>query len=79
MGADRAVQTGCRPSVLALGEIPQRPAGGISVGIVWHGETAPTQTDTAIHIGIAGSGGVGGVPGTNDGLVGVERKLLRAL
>lgn len=52
-------------------------AGGISVGIVWSGAKAPTvSADTTITNGKAGLKGIGGVPGTNDGLAGVSQKIL---
>jgi hypothetical protein len=52
-------------------------AGGISVGIVWKGLMAPTVTaDTTNTNGKAGAKGVGGVPGTNDGVAGVAQKIL---
>ena len=52
-------------------------AGGVSAGIIWKGATAPTvSADTTITIGKAGSKGVGGVPGGNDGIAGVAQKVL---
>jgi hypothetical protein len=52
-------------------------AGGISVGIVWKGAMAPTvSADTTVTIGKFGAKGIGGVPGTNDGVVGVAQKVL---
>jgi hypothetical protein len=54
-------------------------AGGISVGIVWKGVMPPTvSADTTNSNGEAGAKGVGGVPGTNDGVAGVAQKLLAA-
>jgi hypothetical protein len=53
-------------------------AGGISVGIVWTGAKQPAvSADTTITMGKAGTKGVGGVPGTNDGIAGVAQKLLQ--
>jgi len=52
-------------------------AGGISVGIVWKGAIAPTvSVDTTVTNGKAGAKGIGGVPGTNDGIAGVAQKIL---
>ena len=53
-------------------------AGGISVGIVWSGAMAPTvSADTTITNGKFGANGIGGVPGTNNGIVGVAQKVLQ--
>jgi hypothetical protein len=52
-------------------------AGGISVGVLWKGAMAPTVTvDTTITNGKAGTSGIGGVPGTNNGIAGVTQKVL---
>lgn len=52
-------------------------AGGVSVGIIWKGAIAPTvSADTNITVGKAGTKGVGGVPGANDGIAGVAQKVL---
>jgi hypothetical protein len=52
-------------------------AGGVSVGVLWKGAMAPTVTvDTTITNGKAGTSGIGGVPGTNNGIAGVAQKVL---
>jgi hypothetical protein len=54
-------------------------AGGSSVGVVWNGGTAPnvdTATQNAFTHGAAGTGGVGGAPGINDGPKGVAQAVL---
>jgi hypothetical protein len=48
-------------------------AGGVSTGVVWTGTTAPqldSSTQAHTTLGAPGSGGTGGVPGTNDGKTG---------
>ena len=53
-------------------------AGGISVGILYTG-TRPTTdvaTDAKIATGAAGTKGIGGSPGTNDGIDGVAQAVL---
>jgi hypothetical protein len=52
-------------------------AGGISVGIVWKGATAPTVKGSTTTTGKAGANGLGGVPGTNDGIAGVKQDILQ--
>jgi hypothetical protein len=53
-------------------------AGGVSVGILWTGDTAPdVSDDTAIDPGEAGLGGTGGDPLENDGIGGVSQEILR--
>ncbi len=55
-------------------------AGGLSVGALYQG-TAPqfdAATTAAVTIGAAGKKGIGGVPGANDGVVGVAGSLLDA-
>ena len=54
-------------------------AGGISVAVVWKGSIAPTLTDTTITTGKPGAAGIGGVPGSNDGVAGLRRDSLQAL
>lgn len=51
--------------------------GGISVGIVWKGANAPTVTGTTTTTGKPGAAGIGGVPGTNDGIAGVKQDVLQ--
>jgi hypothetical protein len=51
-------------------------AGGISVGIVWQGTSAPTQTDVTFTEGALGTKGIGGSAGTNDGIDGVAQDVL---
>lgn len=51
-------------------------AGGISVGIVWKGTTAPTLLTTTTATGKAGAKGVGGLPGSNDGIAGLKQDVL---
>jgi hypothetical protein len=50
-------------------------AGGISVGIVWSGGEQPELSDTDIDFDEAGAGGLGGVPGENDGIPGIGRRI----
>src|SRR6478736_3942086 len=51
-------------------------AGGISVGIAYQG-TAPTpDAATTITVGMSGTKGLGGVPGTNDGIDGKAQSIL---
>jgi hypothetical protein len=51
-------------------------AGGISIGVLWKGTTEPVlSVDTTVTNGKAGAKGIGGVPGTNDGVVGVAQKV----
>ncbi len=55
-------------------------AGGISVGILYKG-TKPTTdaaTDGKITVGTKGNKGIGGAPGTNDGIDGVAQAVLQA-
>jgi hypothetical protein len=47
-------------------------AGGISIGIAWKGTSAPTLHGTTIVTGKPGAKGAGSIPGTNDGIRGVE-------
>jgi hypothetical protein len=47
-------------------------AGGVSVAVVWSGETLPVLGDTMFELGTAGDPGLGGTPGTNDGVAGVS-------
>jgi len=51
-------------------------AGGISAGIAYQG-TAPTpDAATTITVGMSGTKGFGGVPGTNDGIDGKAQSIL---
>jgi hypothetical protein len=50
-------------------------AGGISVGIVWSGGEQPELSDTDVDFDEAGAGGLGGVPGENDGIPGIGRRI----
>jgi len=53
-------------------------AGGISAGIAYVGTSAPTpDSETIITTGTAGAKGIGGVPGTNDGIAGVKQDVLQ--
>jgi hypothetical protein len=51
-------------------------AGGISVPVVYTSDSTITQEDTTLTPGTAGAKGVGGVPGTNDGVAGVAQATL---
>ncbi|MEI9947763.1 MAG: hypothetical protein WDO74_02000 [Pseudomonadota bacterium] len=51
-------------------------AGGVSVGVLWKGKIAPSLTGTTMITGRAGVKGMGGVPGTNDGIPGVKQDVL---
>lgn len=54
-------------------------AGGVSAGVLWKGAAQPTvSADTTITNGKAGAKGIGGTPGTNDGIAGVVQKVLKA-
>jgi hypothetical protein len=53
-------------------------AGGISVGILWTGDDEPMRTGGMITVGMAGSSGIGGDPGNNDGIAGVAEQVLEA-
>jgi hypothetical protein len=54
-------------------------AGGISVGVLWTGETAPVvDSATMTSLGMPGAKGMGGDPGTNDGIDGVAEDVLKA-
>lgn len=50
-------------------------AGGISVGIAYQG-TAPIPAASTITVGSSGTKGLGGVPGTNDGIDGKAQPVL---
>ena len=52
-------------------------AGGISVGVLWSGDTAPVQTHVTISTGAAGTKGTGGDPGVNDGVAGTAKNVLK--
>ena len=52
-------------------------AGGISVGVLWKGTTAPTLSGGTTTTGKAGAKGIGGLPGTNDGIAGVKQDMLQ--
>jgi len=51
-------------------------AGGLSVGIAYQGVT-PIAFKTTFATGIAGAKGIGGVPGTNDGIPGVKQDVFQ--
>lgn len=51
-------------------------AGGISVGILHEG-AAPTLEEVSISVGVAGHGGVGGIPLTNDGVEGIAGDIVQ--
>ncbi|MBK9002248.1 MAG: hypothetical protein IPM35_41540 [Myxococcales bacterium] len=50
-------------------------AGGVSAGVVWKGKT-PTLTATTPTLGNKGAKGLGGKPGTNDGIDGDSKATL---
>lgn len=50
-------------------------AGGVSAGVVWKGKT-PTLNGTTPKLGNKGAKGVGGKPGTNDGIDGDAKPTL---
>jgi len=50
-------------------------AGGVSAGVVWKGKT-PTLNATTPKVGNKGAKGVGGKPGTNDGIDGDAKPTL---
>jgi hypothetical protein len=81
-GGTGTVATGsCNGGVGGLGADGQfggGAAGGISVGILWQGDMAPTQTGVTITTGIAGAKGIGGSVGVNDGIDGVAQDALKA-
>jgi hypothetical protein len=52
-------------------------AGGISVGILWSGDDEPVRSGGMITVGTAGSAGIGGDPGNNDGISGVAEQVLQ--
>jgi len=52
-------------------------AGGISVGIAYQGAMPVADSDTTMATGVAGTKGIGGVPGTNDGIDGVKQDVLQ--
>ncbi|HET7544054.1 MAG TPA: hypothetical protein VFK05_29485 [Polyangiaceae bacterium] len=54
-------------------------AGGISVGIAYQGTAPVADADTTVVTGIAGTKGVGGAPGMNDGIDGVKQDVLQVL
>jgi len=51
-------------------------AGGVSVAVLWKGKMAPTLTATTMTTGKAGAKGIGGAPGTNDGIAGLKQDVL---
>ena len=51
-------------------------AGGISVGIAYQGTTPTPDAATTITVGMSGTKGLGGVPGTNDGIDGKAQSIL---
>ncbi len=51
-------------------------AGGISVPVVYTSDSTLAQEDTTLTPGTAGAKGVGGIPGTNDGVAGVAQATL---
>jgi len=51
-------------------------AGGLSVGIAYQGSAPSTDADTTFSVGVAGTKGVGGVAGTNDGIDGEAHEML---
>jgi hypothetical protein len=51
-------------------------AGGISAGVVWSGDAAPSLTGTTRSLGLPGAKGLGGEPGTNDGIDGVAEDVI---
>lgn len=51
-------------------------AGGVSAAVAWKGSTAPTINTTNITLGAKGNKGLGGKPGTNDGIDGVSVDVL---
>jgi hypothetical protein len=53
-------------------------AGGISVGVLWSGSSAPSQTNLSITTGTRGARGIGGDAGQNDGITGVSQDELEA-
>jgi hypothetical protein len=54
-------------------------AGGISVGVLWTGESAPViDGTTTTLLGMPGAKGIGGDPGINDGIDGVAENMLKA-
>jgi hypothetical protein len=71
---------GCQGGVGGLGGdgVPSGAgAGGISVGIIWKGDAAPTQSGLTVTTGTAGAKGIGGDPGMNDGVDGVAQEVLK--
>jgi hypothetical protein len=54
--------------------------GGISVGVLYKGNTPTVDSATmgAITLGTAGAKGVGGKPGTNDGIAGVAMATMQS-
>jgi hypothetical protein len=53
-------------------------AGGVSIGILWKGNTAPSESGLTITTGTAGSKGLGGDPGVNDGIDGTAQDSFEA-
>jgi hypothetical protein len=51
-------------------------AGGISVGVLWSGEAGPTMYRNEFWRGNPGAKGIGGEPGVNDGIDGIQDKEL---
>lgn len=51
-------------------------AGGISVGIAYQGSAPSPDPATTISVGTSGTKGLGGVPGTNDGIDGKAQNIL---
>ena len=51
-------------------------AGGVSLGIAYQGMAPTTDTETLFVTGAAGAKGIGGAPGTNDGIAGVKQDVL---
>ena len=54
-------------------------AGGISVGIAYQGTAPVPDAKTTITTGMFGTKGIGGVPGTNDGIDGKAQDILETL
>jgi hypothetical protein len=53
-------------------------AGGMSIGILWKGNAAPSESGVTITIGTPGAKGVGGEPTVNDGIDGVAQERFHA-
>jgi hypothetical protein len=48
----------------------------VSLGIAYQGTAPITDPDTQFTTGAAGAKGIGGAPGTNDGIAGVAQDAL---